>query len=170
MVDSFNVLTVQTCSNCAYLDRQVVLTSNPPKYRCNCHRDKTVESYDTCTEWKPHEFTVPSWTITTSPAIVQRDYTPTGVVHKLKISKPYADAVLSGEKNFEIRENDRGYQKGDIVEFTEVLDKFGVARISHGLYGRQFRITYVFSGLGLKEGYCVFGIRPCEDAEYVRTD
>ncbi len=29
-------------------------------------------------------------------------------VHEIKIYESYADAVLSGEKNFEIRYNDRG--------------------------------------------------------------
>ena len=35
--------------------------------------------------------------------------------HELKIEVSYYDAVKSGDKNFEIRYNDRGYQKGDTV-------------------------------------------------------
>lgn len=34
-------------------------------------------------------------------------------IHELKLNIEFCDAVLSGEKSFEIRENDRGYQKGD---------------------------------------------------------
>ena len=37
--------------------------------------------------------------------------------HKIKIDEEFADAVLCGDKNFEIRKNDRGYQKGDHVIF-----------------------------------------------------
>ena len=32
-------------------------------------------------------------------------------VHNLKILNDFAEAVLMGDKTFEIRENDRGYQK-----------------------------------------------------------
>ena len=33
--------------------------------------------------------------------------------HYIKIRQSFADAVYSGEKTFEVRKNDRGYQKGD---------------------------------------------------------
>ena len=39
--------------------------------------------------------------------------------HVLKIDKPYLDAKLAGDKLFEIRLNDRGYQKGDVVIYKE---------------------------------------------------
>lgn len=42
------------------------------------------------------------------------------MIHKIKIEKPYADAVLSGDKTFEIRYDDRGYQKGDVIEFNVI--------------------------------------------------
>lgn len=29
------------------------------------------------------------------------------MIHKLKIQEAFADAIVSGDKNFEIRENDR---------------------------------------------------------------
>lgn len=32
--------------------------------------------------------------------------------HKLKLDIAFCDVILSGEKSFEIRKNDRGYQKG----------------------------------------------------------
>ena len=38
--------------------------------------------------------------------------------HKLKILENFADDVYIGNKNFEIRKNDRGYQKGDTIKFT----------------------------------------------------
>ena len=38
------------------------------------------------------------------------------MIHTIKLDIQFADAVLSGEKNFEVRENDRGYQRGDLVK------------------------------------------------------
>ena len=45
--------------------------------------------------------------------------------HELKIERPYFLAVKSGEKTFEIRNNDRGYQKGDKVILRELDDNGG---------------------------------------------
>ena len=84
--------------------------------------------------------------------------------HTIKILEDFADAVLSGDKTFEIRENDRGYQKGDCVRFI-VVDKYGV-EVKHPLCEWRkytYEITYVLNGWGLKDGYVVFGIRRCFD-------
>jgi len=80
--------------------------------------------------------------------------------HKLKLLEQFADVVYSGEKPFEIRENDRGFQKGDTVEF-DVRDKAGLM-VTHPLGRERFEITYVLSGWGLKDGWVVFGIRKIE--------
>lgn len=79
--------------------------------------------------------------------------------HAIKIKKKYFKAVLSGEKNFEIRKNDRDYQVGDIIHFVPVDDECGMI-IPHN--PNAYKITYVFHGgeYGLEEGYCVFGIIP----------
>lgn len=39
--------------------------------------------------------------------------------HSLKTWPLYFDAVLSGEKTFEIRENDRSFQRGDVLHLQE---------------------------------------------------
>lgn len=44
--------------------------------------------------------------------------------HKLKSQEPFFEAVLSGDKTFEIRYDDRGFQKGDTVELREYDDTF----------------------------------------------
>lgn len=36
--------------------------------------------------------------------------------HELKLLEQYFDAVLNREKTFEVRVNDRGFQKGDTVQ------------------------------------------------------
>lgn len=80
-------------------------------------------------------------------------------VHKVKIYESYADAVLSGDKTFEICFNDRGYQKGDRLKFT-VTDDMGHQRIfAHGLNEKEYEITYVHSGLGMANNYVALAIK-----------
>lgn len=77
--------------------------------------------------------------------------------HKIKLLLNLCDDVLSGDKNFEIRENDRGYQKGDRVVFQpyDPSDPF----IKHPISDKVYEITYVLNGWGIQNGYVVFGIR-----------
>lgn len=77
-------------------------------------------------------------------------------IHKLKIKEDFANAILVYEKRFEIRKNDRGFQRGDLVEFIAV-DENG-CELQHNINSYQFEITYVMNGYGLKNGYVVFGI------------
>ena len=86
------------------------------------------------------------------------------MLHNIKILRGFADAVLEGIKTFEIRENDRGYQKGDTVNFT-VIDKNGCCINSHELNTQFFEITYVLHGWGIKEGYVAFGIKRLTEEE-----
>ena len=81
--------------------------------------------------------------------------------HHIKLNQNYCKAVYDGEKTFEIRYNDRGYQKGDRVYFTPVDDE-GCA-IPHPVARCTYEIAYVLSGWGLKENWCAFGIRPLEN-------
>jgi len=69
--------------------------------------------------------------------------------HNLKISEPYLKAKLEGNKLFEIRRNDRGYQKGDTVVYDEY-----VSLDDH--FEHTFEITYVCNYLQ-KENHVVFG-------------
>ena len=84
-------------------------------------------------------------------------------IHELKIKEDYADAVLSGDKNFEIRYNDRAYQKGDRIKYRVMERNSEVAEIpEHGLNDAVYEITHVHSGLGLMQSYVVLAIRPVE--------
>lgn len=80
------------------------------------------------------------------------------MMHVIKILEQYADAVVDGRKNFEVRLNDRGYNAGDEVAFT-VIDNYGVTDLHHPLNKKKYKITYVHSGLGMGMGYVVFGIK-----------
>lgn len=81
------------------------------------------------------------------------------MIHELKIDENFTDAIISGDKNFEIRYNDRGYQKGDIIKFSPV-SSVGSCDTLNPLYNALYEITYVLNGWGLKEGYVVLGIKP----------
>ena len=82
------------------------------------------------------------------------------MTHMIKLQKEFADAVLSGDKCFEIRRNDRGYQKGDKVQF-KVMD--GLIQMHHDLEKKTYVITYVMNGWSLENGYVVFGIREVKE-------
>ena len=76
-------------------------------------------------------------------------------VHEIKLSREFQDAVISGDKTFEVRYNDRGYQKGDHVKF-HVTDR---KNIVEPLDEKEYEITYVLSGWHIEPDYVVFGIR-----------
>ena len=78
-------------------------------------------------------------------------------IHRLKIMKDFADAVIGGEKTFEIRKNDRGYQKGDIIIF-DVRDDM-MCQLKHPLNLMTYEITYVLNGWGLENGYVALAIK-----------
>ena len=70
--------------------------------------------------------------------------------HTLKIEPHYLKAKLAGDKPFEIRVNDRGYQKGDTVYY------WGDSLEGPAKY--QFVITYV-TNYRQADDYVVFGER-----------
>lgn len=86
------------------------------------------------------------------------------MIHHLKISDKFADAILDGDKTFEVRYNDRGYNKGDKIVFI-VVDDVGTCISYHPLNDKMFEITYVLSGWGIKENYVVFSIKQVEGEE-----
>lgn len=74
-------------------------------------------------------------------------------VHELKIQPEYYEAVVSGEKTFEVRKNDRGFITGDLL----VLKEWNGETFT----GRTIRkkISYMIAGVdGIMPGYCVLGI------------
>ena len=84
------------------------------------------------------------------------------MIHVIKIQKEYAEAVFLGEKTFEVRNNDRGYQKGDLIVF-QVMDG-ALSDPTHPLNDMTFVITYVLGSFtGLAPNYVAFAIRPLTD-------
>lgn len=82
------------------------------------------------------------------------------MIHQIKIRTSFAKAILDGDKTFEIRENERGYQKGDILHFVPV-DNCGIK--DWGIDEFDAVISYVLSGWGLKNGYVALGIKVIRD-------
>lgn len=78
--------------------------------------------------------------------------------HDLKLNIEFCNAVLSGEKTFEVRKNDRGFQTGDLIRF---IPTDGTIRehAKHEISGHTYKITYILNGWGIKNGYVVLGIR-----------
>lgn len=80
-------------------------------------------------------------------------------LHTLKILPQYYVAVANGEKTFELRKNDRNYQVGDLITFTNTD---GTPYITPYKEIIVFRITYILENVpqyGLKDGYCILGIK-----------
>lgn len=75
--------------------------------------------------------------------------------HELKILPSYYSDVVSGNKRFEVRKNDRNYQVGDILELRAFMP-------GHGYTGhrRRFLVTYILHGgqFGIESGYVVMSI------------
>lgn len=76
-------------------------------------------------------------------------------VHELKLSHEFVDAVLDGSKSFEVRNNDRGFQKGEFIVFKVV----GKRKETEPIEKKLFRITYVLSGWHIEPGYVVLGLK-----------
>lgn len=71
--------------------------------------------------------------------------------HLLKIEDCYYESIMTGEKTFEIRYNDRDYQKGDFIKFREVINSFERKGI--------WMITHVHSGLGMESCFVALAIK-----------
>lgn len=103
------------------------------------------------------------------------------MTHKIKILEHFADAVVSGDKTFEVRKNDRNYQRGDRVKFMAIGQGITVDfpvkhpvdekmyeitydfPVKHPINEKMYEITYVLKGWGIEEGYCVFGIKEVQE-------
>jgi hypothetical protein len=85
-------------------------------------------------------------------------------VHELKCWPAYFEAVARGDKNFEVRRDDRGFQKGDILALRE----WDPDQPCEGLQSCNFEhrlITYVLTGgqLGIEPGHVVLGLQKLDD-------
>lgn len=79
------------------------------------------------------------------------------MLHRLKIKSEYFLKVLSGEKTFEIRLNDRNYHVGDLLELNEVVDG---AYTSRKLVVKvEYMLTHNDFSDGIPNNYVVMSIK-----------
>lgn len=84
-----------------------------------------------------------------------------GMVHAVKCLPEYFEAVVSGNKTFEVRKADRPYQVGDFIALNEFDPLKGYTRRS-----TTFRITYVLDDpTYCKDGYVILGLCPLTVSE-----
>lgn len=83
------------------------------------------------------------------------------VQHKLKCWTPYYEAIVRGEKKFDVRIDDRGFQKGDTV----LLEQYDPKKMRYVCgsgsrpYSIEKKIEYILTGghFGIQPGYVVLG-------------
>jgi hypothetical protein len=83
--------------------------------------------------------------------------------HELKTWPEFYIPIVSGEKTFELRRDDRGFKVGDILRLREWRRLRIVDGIAQGEYtGRETRryVSYVLSGMGLEPGVVCMGLAP----------
>lgn len=85
--------------------------------------------------------------------------------HILKVVAPYFDALLDGSKTFEVRRNDRAFQRGDTLTLWEYDPQRSCERFPCGSCSPRFTqrvVTYVYSGDprfgGIESGFVVLGL------------
>ena len=83
------------------------------------------------------------------------------VTHKLKIKPIHLVRIIQGDKQFELRKNDRYFQVGDKLSF-EVLEDKDFDIWDYAEYIPVYEITCIYSGYGLEDGYVALGIRIVE--------
>ena len=86
-------------------------------------------------------------------------------VHQIRLAKSYFDDVANGIKTFELRKNDRGYKKGDILEMMEFADGKNTGRMVKVL------VTYILEDYtGIEDGYCIMATKLMKDGEGRMTE
>ena len=84
------------------------------------------------------------------------------MIHELKILPEYFKAVISGEKTFEIRKNDRPFHKGDLLALNEFDGQMWTGN-SCLVY-----IDYILDNSDyVKKDMVVMSIKPCSVLRHV---
>ncbi len=93
--------------------------------------------------------------------------------HTLKCWLTYFEAIERGEKNFEVRRDDRGFQKGDVLILLCYNERAGMymKRRDGQIAEVRRRISYILTGgqFGIQPRYVVMGLEPA-DAPGARPD
>lgn len=86
------------------------------------------------------------------------------MIHQLKTTPEYFEAVASGHKTFEVRKNDRGFKVGDFLGLNEFnaneTGRFMIVEVIYVLDNEDY----------CKDGQVILGIRPCGIKQLCRYD
>lgn len=81
--------------------------------------------------------------------------------HELKVWPEYFEALAERRKTFEIRKNDRGFQRGDLL----ILREYAPGPDEYTGYSVRREVSYVLSGddpmgfaFGLRTGFVALGL------------
>jgi hypothetical protein len=77
-------------------------------------------------------------------------------VHYLKTWPPYYQAVVRGDKNFEVRKSDRDYKVGDVL----VLQEWCPDKNEYTGSSASCNVKYILHGpaFGIEDGFVVMSI------------
>ncbi len=77
-------------------------------------------------------------------------------IHELKCHTEYFMKVVTSQKKFEIRKNDRNFEVGDVLHLKNYDPKNETYLFGHCLA----EVDYIFEGqgFGVTSGYCVMSI------------
>lgn len=81
--------------------------------------------------------------------------------HRLKTWPIFFEAVERGDKTFEVRKNDRSFQRGDTLVLERYHPEFGYEKFGGNAAPTLKRsVTYVLAGgmFGVEPGYAVLGL------------
>lgn len=81
------------------------------------------------------------------------------MIHELKTLPEYFEAVIKGEKLFEVRKFDRPFQKGDML----ALNEYDKAAQSYTGRSCLVYVDYILANDDYcKSGYAIMSIKPCD--------
>jgi len=74
----------------------------------------------------------------------------------LKTWPEYFRMILSGEKNFEVRNNDHDFKVGDVL----ILQEWDPATEAYTGYEVEREVVYILNGgqFGIDPGYCIMSL------------
>ena len=82
------------------------------------------------------------------------------MIHTLKTHPPYFQQILDGQKTFEVRKNDRGFEPGHYV----ILDEWEPETKQYTGRKEVFQISFLLQGeFGLPSDVCVFSLIKIDD-------
>jgi hypothetical protein len=82
--------------------------------------------------------------------------------HELKVWPAYFHPICEGVKTFEVRRDDRGFQRGQILRLREWDERCGLNEESRYTGNEEYvRIEWILTGgqMGIEPGYVVMAIK-----------